>query len=113
MASPSAATSAPLSSTQQTLSPLVRYRWAVASRALAAIGGGYVLSALAAACLALCLPYMGMSRTESVMASTMLSFILYAIAILWVFACRNARRAWLGIALPALVLAMLLSALYN
>ena len=37
---------------------------------------------------------------------SMLSFVFYVLAFLWCFACRSAWRAWLGVLLPSLVLAM-------
>jgi len=83
---------------------MLRYRLAVTSRAAAAIGGGYVLASAAAACLAVWLP---LARVDAVVAAQMLSFVVYACAALWVFATRNAWRAWAGVALPALVLAAL------
>jgi Protein of unknown function (DUF3649) len=81
------------------------HRLAVASRAVAAILGGYVLTALATATIAVFLPLL---PAEASLAATMLSFALYACIVLWVFATRSARRAWAGIALSALVLAALL-----
>ena len=80
----------------------VRYRLAVASRAMAAIGGGYALSALAATALALYLP---LHRAEAVITGTLASFVLYTCAVLWAFAARSAWRAWGGLALPSLLLA--------
>jgi len=83
----------------------IGYRFAVASRVLAAILGGYALTAVAIALLALWLP---MARAEAVLTATLLSFALYAGAVIWVFAARSAWRAWLGILLPALGLGVLL-----
>jgi hypothetical protein len=78
------------------------YRWAVASRVLAAVLGGYVLAALSSVCMAWLLP---MARGEAVVSAMMLSFLVYLVAVLWCFACRTAGRAWLGLAMPALALA--------
>ena len=80
------------------------YRLAVASRALAAIVGGYALTALATMALAIFLP---MSRSEASMTATLLSFVIYTCAVLWVFATRSATRAWLGIVVSAIVLGAL------
>ncbi|WP_208621912.1 DUF3649 domain-containing protein [Bordetella genomosp. 12] len=80
---------------------LLRYRFAVASRAVAAIGGGYLLASAAAACLAVWLP---LSRVDAVVTAQMLSFVVYACAVIWVFATYNAWRAWGGILIPTLVL---------
>ncbi len=85
---------------------LARYRLAVASRALAAIGGGYALAAAAAAALAQALPSLGMPRADAVLTATMLAFVLHAVAALWAFGCASAWRAWGGIAVPALLAAL-------
>lgn len=77
-------------------------RWAVFSRVMAAIIGAYVLTLLSIAVLALVLP---MSRAESVLLSMLLSFFIYACAVLWVFATRSAWRAWGGMLLPSLLMA--------
>jgi hypothetical protein len=86
-----------------------RYRLAVASRIAAAALGGYVLAALSSICFAWILP---LTRPEAVVSSMMLAFIVYLIVVLWCFACRSAWRAWAGIALPGLLLALADGALY-
>ena len=83
----------------------LRYRLAVASRALAAIVGGYVLSALAAMAMALWLP---LARAEAVITGTLISFVVYTCAVIWVFAARDAWRAWAWLAAPSAVLGLLL-----
>lgn len=80
------------------------YRLAVASRALAAIIGGYALTALATTALAIFLP---LSRSEASMTATLLSFVIYTCVVLWVFATRSATRAWLGIVAPGVALGVL------
>lgn len=75
----------------------------VASRALAAAVGGYALAALSAAVLAVFLP---LSRADATLTGTMLSFLVYACAVVWVFAARTAGRAWLGLLLPSAVLGL-------
>jgi hypothetical protein len=75
---------------------LMRYRWAVLSRCVAGIVGGYALAAASAAALAVWLP---MSRVEAVTTATMLAFAIYAMAVMGVFAARNAWRAWAGLLL--------------
>lgn len=84
-----------------------RWRAGVASRALAAIAGGYLLAALAATALAVWPP---LHRAEAVITATLASFIVYLCAVLWVFAARTALKAWLGIAIPAAMLASALAA---
>ncbi|WP_343293341.1 DUF3649 domain-containing protein [Vandammella animalimorsus] len=82
-------------------------RWAgLMARVVAAIIGGYVLAALVSIAAA-ALP---MPKTEGVMTGTLLSFLVYACAVVWVFAARSALRAWGGLlaaALPLLALAWL------
>lgn len=77
------------------------YRLAIASRALAAIVGGYALTAIATFALAVFLP---MSKAEASLTATMLSFLIYVCAVLWVFATRTAWRAWAGILAPSIAL---------
>ncbi|CAB3853223.1 MULTISPECIES: DUF3649 domain-containing protein [Achromobacter] len=79
---------------------MMRYRFAVASRAVAAILGGYGLASAAAACLAVWLP---LQRAEAVVTAQMVSFVVYTCGVIWVFATRNAWRAWAGIVVPAAV----------
>lgn len=77
------------------------YRLSVASRALAAIIGGYALTALATFALAIFLP---MSRAEASMTATLSSFLIYTCVVIWVFATRTAWRAWAGILASMVVL---------
>lgn len=66
---------------------------AILSRCFAAIGGGYALAALFSVAV-LALP---VSMTEAVLAGMGGSFLLYASAVIWVFAVRSAWRAWAGL----------------
>ncbi|OZI39350.1 iron transporter [Bordetella genomosp. 1] len=83
---------------------MLRYRFIVASRAIAAIGGGYALASAVAAFLAVWLP---MSRLDAVVTAQLASFVVYACAVIWVFATRTTVRAWVGIIAPTLVFALL------
>lgn len=74
-------------------------------RVLAGVGGGYGLAALFTMALSLGLP---MPRAEAVLAATMASFAVHAGAIVWAFAASGPLRAWLGLAVPAAALALLL-----
>lgn len=85
-----------------------QYKLGVAARATAAIGGGYALAALSTAVLALLLP---LAKADAVLTATMLSFAIYACAVIWVFAAKTAWRAWAGLAAPAAMLGLLLLAL--
>lgn len=84
-------------------SPLWQYRLAVTARVLAAAGGGYALAAAFAAAGALGLA-LWVPRVEAVMMATLLSWLVYAAAAAWVFYARTWWGAWLGVAVPALVL---------
>lgn len=86
---------------------LLRYRAAVASRAVAAIGGGYLLSAASAAVGARVLVWLGVARADAALGTTMLAFIVYAVAAMWAFGCASAWRAWAVICLPGAGLALL------
>lgn len=82
----------------------VSYRLAVTSRSLAALLGGYLLASMASVCIALLVP---LPRIDAVTTGMMLSFVFYLLAFIWCFACRSAWRAWLGVLLPSLVLALI------
>lgn len=83
----------------------LHYRLGVALRAVAAIGGGYVLASLCAASLSVMLPF---SRPEASMTGTLASFVVYACAAMWVFAARTALRAWLGLLAAAVPFGLML-----
>ena len=80
----------------------LRYRLAVASRALAAVGGGYALAAGTNVVLARALRG---PQEEVIALSTMPSFLLWAGVVVWVFAARTAGRAWLGLLVPGALVA--------
>lgn len=85
---------------QTSMSEPTRYRWAVASRVAAAIFGGYALVSALTVLLALVWP---LPQAQALMASTMLSFTLYTVVVIWVFATRSATRAWVGLLAGTLV----------
>lgn len=87
---------------------LARYRWAVASRTVAAVGLGYVLAALAPTLLALLLTHWGMARVDAVMLAGMLAFVVFTVVVIWAFACASARRLWWSLGTATVVLALLL-----
>ncbi|WPG39296.1 DUF3649 domain-containing protein [Variovorax sp. EBFNA2] len=80
--------------------PAHRSRAALLSRIVAALFGGYALAALTSVA-ALALP---MRTVEAVLAGMQASFLVYAGAVIWVFAACSALRAWLGLAAVALPL---------
>ncbi|MCC2973597.1 DUF3649 domain-containing protein [Massilia sp. IC2-476] len=73
-----------------------RYRGGVAARAIAAIGGGYLLSSTGSYLLARLLP---LHRADAVTLATILAFVIYPCAVMWVFAARSALRACAGVGL--------------
>lgn len=75
-------------------------RWSIFSRVMAAILGGYLLTSIVIALLAIMLPG---SRAEAVLTAMLLSFLIYACVVMWVFACRSASRAWAGVLLPSFI----------
>lgn len=79
------------------------YRLAVASRCLAALLGGYLLASMASVCIALLAP---LPRVDATLIGLLLSFVFYLLAFIGCFACRSAWRAWLGVLLPSLLMAM-------
>lgn len=79
------------------------------SRIVAAIFGGYALAALSSVAV-LALP---VDRTQAVIGGVLLSFAVYAGAVIWVFAVRSARRAWVGLLLAAAVLAVPAAAVWK
>ncbi|EOW2135916.1 DUF3649 domain-containing protein [Stenotrophomonas sp. GD03908] len=70
------------------------------SRIIAALFGGYVLAALCSIAT-LALP---IDVRQAVFTGMLASFLLYAGAVVWVFAVRSAWRAWIGLIVIALPL---------
>lgn len=77
------------------------YRLQVLSRIVAATLGGYALASGAMVLLTLLWP---LPKGQAVLASTMLSFVWYTLAVIWVFSTTSATRAWAGMVLPAALL---------
>jgi|GEM_PF-787470 len=78
-------------------------RWApLVSRIVAAVLGGYAVAALVALA---CTAWPG-AAGAGMMAGMQLSFLAYAGAVVWVFAVRSARRAWLGLVVAAAALGL-------
>lgn len=80
----------------------------VASRIVAAIVGGYAFANAVGVLLTRILP---MPRADAVLTATLASFALYAAAILWAFAARSARLAWLGLLVPGALCGLLAAVL--
>jgi hypothetical protein len=93
------------------LSERARYRWSVASRAVAAVGGGYVAASLFNLAVPLLLAQFGVNQAQALLAATTASFLLYGAIIMAVFHARSATRAWawlVGSALPLGIVILLL-----
>jgi len=67
------------------------------SRIVAALFGGYALAALSSVAV-LALP---MNKVQAVITGQLVSFLLYAGAVVWVFAVRSAFKAWMGLIIVA------------
>jgi hypothetical protein len=78
----------------------IRFVAPLLSRIVIALFGGYGLAALSSMAM-LALP---MTRPEAVLAGTLLSFVVYVLAAIWVFAARSARWACGGMVLAAVLL---------
>lgn len=74
------------------------YRWQIALRALTAIFGGFALANTSGILLAYLLP---MSKNDAVATSMLLSFAIYAGAVMWIFSQRSTSKALAGIWVPA------------
>lgn len=72
------------------------------SRIVAALLGGYALAALSSVAM-LALP---MNKVQAVITGTLLSFLVYAGAVIWVFAVRSALKAWMGLIIVAVPLGL-------
>lgn len=72
------------------------------SRIVAALFGGYALAALSSVAV-LALP---MDKVQAVIAGTLASFLVYAGAVIWVFAVRSALKAWIGLIAAAVPLGL-------
>jgi len=79
---------------------VISHRWGVAMRALLAIPGGYAISALCTASLALAFQA---DRAQAVLGATMFSFAVYCVVVIWAFSARSLARAWLAAGMVAAV----------
>ena len=80
----------------------VRATGPLISRIVAALFGGYALAALSSVAV-LALP---MSKPQAVLTGMLASFLIYAAAVIWVFAVRSALKAWLGLIIVAVPLSL-------
>lgn len=80
------------------------YRWSVFSRCVAAAVGGYVIVTLLHLAMTVVLPW---EPYKSMLFVSQTGYLYYTGVIIWCFAARTARRAWLGLALVALPLVLI------
>lgn len=87
--------------------------WAIFSRVMAAILGGYVASNVAIIFLGYFLPFaFGASKAQSLYAGMSVSFIVYLLVAIWVFSARSAGKAWAWLSAPTLTLGALSYAMH-
>lgn len=66
----------------------------VCQRVVAAVIGGYALAVTASTCLSFILP---LPRDDATLTGLLISFAIYAGAVLWAFAVHSLQRLWWGI----------------
>jgi len=71
-------------------------RYWVCSRIVAAIFGGYALTTSSSLLISQLLGEF-MSKYQAIHISLMLSFLVYACVVMWVFSVTSAKKAWLGL----------------
>lgn len=74
--------------------------WNVLSRAVAAAVGGYALANMVPIAV---VAFFSVARVDAALIALQLSFVIYAVAVMWAFAARSARSAWAGIGSLALL----------
>jgi hypothetical protein len=72
---------------------LTRHAALVSQRIAAAAFGGYALAAACSILLSFTLPA---ARADAVLTGLLVSFAVYAVAIIWAFAVRSVLRMWIG-----------------
>lgn len=71
-------------------------RWAIFSRILAAIFGGYAVAISSSLFIGQSLLHFA-GQYQAVHIGLMFTFLIYAFIAMWVFSVSTARRAWLGL----------------
>lgn len=79
--------------------------FALLSRIIAAIVGGYLLANLIVIALSMVLP---LSQAEGVGVGIQISFLVYALVVIWVFSVKKVSRVWQGLALACLVCGLII-----
>ena len=71
-----------------------RYRWAVTSRVVAAVIPGFVLTNSAGVLISFIIPG---EKFTGIAWATLLSFVIYAAIIMWIFHTDRLKTVWLGL----------------
>jgi hypothetical protein len=71
-------------------------RWWVFSRIIAAMFGGYVFTTSSSLLISQLLSEL-IGKYQAVHISLMLSFLVYACVVMWVFSVASAKQAWIGL----------------
>lgn len=91
-----------------------RYRWAVASRVIAAAAGGYGLTWVWTLAVALAMHRVwSAARIDAALIAATVGPIVYATAVLVVFCARSATRAWVALLLAAVLPSLAVGLLYG
>ena len=72
---------------------------------MAAVLGGYALANTLPVVLVaiVAVGIGGMAHSDAVLLAMQISFVVYTGAVMWAFAARSPRAAWVGLGLPALL----------
>lgn len=80
------------------------HRWSVFSRCMAAALGGYAIVSLLHLAQVALLPW---ERYKAMLFASQTGYLWFTGVVIWCFAARTARRAWLGLLLVALPLLLI------
>ena len=80
------------------------YRWSVLSRCVAAAIGGYAIVTLLHLAQVAVLPW---KLHQAMLFASQTGYLWFTGIIIWCFAARTAKRAWLGLAVVALPLVLI------
>ena len=72
---------------------------------MSAVLGGYALANTLPVVLVaiVAFGFGGMARSDAVLLAMQISFVVYTGAVMWAFAARSPRAAWVGLGVPALL----------
>ncbi len=80
------------------------YRWSVLSRCIAASVGGYAVVTLLHLAITVVLPW---DNYKALLFASQNGYLYWTGIIIWCFATRTAKRAWMGLAVVALPLLLI------